>query len=33
MKTHGLVGTKVCPLGYMNDLYESVMDADKVLTF
>jgi hypothetical protein len=33
MKAHGLVGTKVCPLGYMNDLYESVKEADKVITF
>jgi hypothetical protein len=33
MKAHGLVGTKVCPIGYMNDLYESVIEADKVLTF
>ena len=33
LKTHGLVGTKVCPIGYMNDLYESVIEADKVLTF
>ncbi len=33
MKSHGLVGTKVCPIGYMNDLYELVVEADKVLTF
>jgi uncharacterized protein involved in oxidation of intracellular sulfur len=33
MKAHGLVGAKVCPIGYMNDLYELVIEADKVLTF
>lgn len=33
MKAHGLVGSKICPVGYMNDLYESVREADKVLTF
>jgi hypothetical protein len=33
MKAHGLAGTKVCPIGYMNDLYESVREADKVLNF
>jgi hypothetical protein len=33
MKAHGLVSAKVCPIGYMNDLYESVKEADKVLTF
>jgi hypothetical protein len=33
MKAHGLVGTKVCPMGYMNDLYECVIEADRVLTF
>jgi hypothetical protein len=33
MKAHGLVGTKVCPMGYMNDLYECVREADRVLTF
>jgi hypothetical protein len=33
MKAHGLVATKVCPIGYMNDLYEAVIEADKVLTF
>ena len=33
MKAHGLVGTKVCPIAYMNDLYESIIEADKVLTF
>jgi hypothetical protein len=29
-ESHSLVGTKVCPIGYMNDLYESVKEADKV---
>ena len=33
MKAHGLVGAKVCPIGYMNDLYELVIEADKVITF
>lgn len=33
MKAHGLVGAKACPIGYMNDLYELVAEADKVLTF
>ncbi len=26
-------GTELCPLSTMNDLYEMVKDADKVLTF
>jgi uncharacterized protein involved in oxidation of intracellular sulfur len=33
MKAHGLESSKVCPIGYMNDLYELVKEADKVLTF
>lgn len=33
MKTHGLVRSEVCPIGYMNDLYELIVEADKVLTF
>ncbi len=33
MKAHGLAGSKVCPIGYMNDLYELVAEADKVIAF
>lgn len=33
MKAHGLVGAKACPIAYMNDLYELIVEADKVLTF
>jgi hypothetical protein len=33
MKSHGLAGSKVCPIGFMNDLYELVIEADKILTF
>jgi hypothetical protein len=33
MKAHGLESSKVCPIGYMNDLYELVKEADKVLIF
>jgi len=33
MKSHGLEGSSSCPIGWMDDLYELAMDADKVLTF
>ena len=33
MKSHGLVGSKSCPIAWMDDLYELMADADKVLTF
>jgi len=33
MKTHGLVGSKSCPMAWMSDLYELMAEADKVLTF
>ena len=33
MKSHGLVGSGTCPIGWMDDLYEISMDADKVFTF
>lgn len=33
MKVHGLESSKVCPIGYMNDLYELVKEADKIITF
>jgi uncharacterized protein involved in oxidation of intracellular sulfur len=33
MKSHGLVGSGTCPIGWMYDLYELAAEADKVLTF
>jgi hypothetical protein len=33
MKSHGLAGSSTCPIGWMNDLYELISEADKVLTF
>jgi uncharacterized protein involved in oxidation of intracellular sulfur len=33
MKSHGLEGSSTCPIAWMDDLYELVKDADKVLTF
>ena len=33
MISHGLVGSSSCPIGWMDDLYELAMEADKVLTF
>lgn len=33
MKSHGLVGSSTCPIAWMDDLYELVRDADKVITF
>lgn len=33
MKAHGLVRSEFCPIGYMNDLYESIVEADKIITF
>jgi uncharacterized protein involved in oxidation of intracellular sulfur len=33
MKAHGLVGSSTCPIGWMDDLYEIMAEADKVLTF
>jgi len=33
MKSHGLVGSGTCPIGWMDDLYELARDAEKVLTF
>jgi len=33
MKSHGLVGSSSCPIGWMDDLYALAVDADKVLTF
>jgi hypothetical protein len=33
MKSHGLEGSSSCPIAWMDDLYELVRDADKVLTF
>lgn len=33
MKTHGQEGSSSCPIGWMDDLYELTMEADKVITF
>ena len=33
MKSHGLVGSGTCPIGWMDDLYELAREADIVLTF
>jgi uncharacterized protein involved in oxidation of intracellular sulfur len=33
MKSHGLEGSSCCPIGWMDDLYELIRDADKVITF
>ena len=33
MKSHGLEGLSSCPIGWMDDLYELSMEADKVFTF
>ena len=33
MKSHGLEGSSTCPIAWMDDLYELIRDADKVLTF
>jgi uncharacterized protein involved in oxidation of intracellular sulfur len=33
MKAHGLVGSSSCPIAWMDDLYELMAEADKVLTF
>jgi len=33
MKSHGLGESGSCPIGWMDDLYEIAMEADKVFTF
>ncbi|XPS86569.1 putative DsrE family protein [Desulfosarcina variabilis str. Montpellier] len=33
MKSHGLVGSRTCPIGWMDDLYELAKEVDKVLLF
>jgi uncharacterized protein involved in oxidation of intracellular sulfur len=33
MKSHGLEGSGSCPIAWMDDLYEMIKEADKVLTF
>jgi uncharacterized protein involved in oxidation of intracellular sulfur len=33
MKSHSLVGSGTCPIAWMDDLYEMIREADKVLTF
>jgi hypothetical protein len=33
MKAHGLEGSSTCPIAWMDDLYDLMAEADKVLTF
>ncbi len=33
MKSRGLTGSESCPMGFMDDLYEIIKEADKILTF
>jgi uncharacterized protein involved in oxidation of intracellular sulfur len=33
LKSHGLVGSSTCPIGWMDDLYGLIREADKVVTF
>jgi len=33
MKSHGLAGSSSCPIGWMDDLYALIKEADKALTF
>jgi uncharacterized protein involved in oxidation of intracellular sulfur len=33
MKTNDLEGSSSCPIGWLDDLYELTMEADKVITF
>ncbi len=33
MKSHGLAGSSSCPVAWMDDLYELMREADKVITF
>jgi len=33
MKSHGLVGSSSRPIAWMDDLYELIRDASKVITF
>lgn len=33
MKSHGLAGSSSCPIAWMDDLYELVREADKVISF
>jgi hypothetical protein len=33
MKSHGLEGSSTCPIGWMEDLYELIKEADKIVTF
>ena len=33
MKSHGLVESSSCPIAWMDDLYELIRGAGKVLTF
>ena len=33
MKAHGIEGSATCPIAWMDDLYELMAEADKVLVF
>jgi len=33
MKAHGIEPSAACPVGWMEDLYEAIKEADKVITF
>ena len=33
MKSHSLVGSSTCPIGWMDDPYELAMEAGKMFTF
>ncbi len=33
MKSHSLVGSGTCPIAWMDDLYELMTEADKVISF
>lgn len=33
LKSHGLEGSSTCPVGWMDDLYGLIAEADKVVTF
>jgi len=33
MKAHGIEPSATCPVGWMEDLYEAIKEADKVITF
>lgn len=33
MKAHGIEPSSTCPVAWMEDLYEAIKEADKVITF